>query len=181
MNRHDTHRTSGFSIVELLITVVIIAAITAIVIPNLLDTLEKARQKRTLADMRNTGTAILAWMTDQMGAASAGRQVKVPDFSALSSDEITALLVPTYIDRVPEVDGWGHPYEYFMGRQAAQSVPGSTILIRSIGRDGRIQGDDYDWGTFDAADYDQDILWIDGLFARLPEYGGSRNQTRVLD
>ncbi len=179
MKRHHAHRNSGFTVAELLITIAIIALITALVMPNLLDSLEKARQKRTIVDMRNTGTAMLAWLTDQMGAASAGRQVKFPDDGVLSYDDITALLVPTYIESVPQVDGWGHPYEYYLGREAAHSVPGSTILIRSIGRDGRVQGEDYDWGTFDSTDYDQDILWIDGLFARLPDDGQTSKHRRA--
>ena len=54
------NRQRGFTLIELLIVVAIIGIIAAILIPNLLDALQKAKQKRTVSDIRNTGTA---WMS----------------------------------------------------------------------------------------------------------------------
>ena len=58
------NRQRGFTLIELLIVVAIIGIIAAILIPNLIDALQKAKQKRTMADMRNVGTAWLSWVTD---------------------------------------------------------------------------------------------------------------------
>ncbi|MBP8846490.1 MAG: prepilin-type N-terminal cleavage/methylation domain-containing protein, partial [Thermoanaerobaculia bacterium] len=51
------NRQRGFTLIELLIVVAIIGIIAAILIPNLIDALQKSKQKRTMADMRNLGTA----------------------------------------------------------------------------------------------------------------------------
>ncbi len=51
----------------------IIGIIAAILIPNLLDALQKAKQKATVGDIRNIGTAWMSWVTDQMSAAAAGQ------------------------------------------------------------------------------------------------------------
>ena len=47
------NRQKGFTLIELLIVVAIIGIIAALLIPNFLDALQKAKQKRTVADMRN--------------------------------------------------------------------------------------------------------------------------------
>ena len=45
-------RNSGFTLIELLVVVAIIAIISAIAIMNYLSSIERARQKRTMADIR---------------------------------------------------------------------------------------------------------------------------------
>ncbi|HEY2737027.1 MAG TPA: prepilin-type N-terminal cleavage/methylation domain-containing protein, partial [Thermoanaerobaculia bacterium] len=50
----------GFTLIELLIVIAIIGLIAAMLIPNLLDAMQKAKQKRTIADIRITGTAMFS-------------------------------------------------------------------------------------------------------------------------
>ena len=47
----------GFSLIELLVVVIIIVIIAAIAIPNLLNAIQRGKQKRTMGDMRTVGTA----------------------------------------------------------------------------------------------------------------------------
>src|SRR5450759_1932818 len=54
----------GFTLIELLIVVAIIGIIVAIAIPNLLHAIKRAKQKRTMADIRSIGTATEAYAID---------------------------------------------------------------------------------------------------------------------
>src|SRR3954449_2786475 len=88
----------GFTLIELLIVVAIIGLIAAMLIPNMLDAFQKAKQKRTLADMRIVGTAMLSWLTDQVGAAAAGASstssVTISDYGTVHSTiELSTVLV----------------------------------------------------------------------------------------
>jgi type IV pilus assembly protein PilA len=167
------NRQKGFTLIELLIVVAIIGIIAALLIPNFLDALQKAKQKRTVADMRNSGTAMFSWLTDQVGAAAAGATATEVSLSsanygtALTAGGITALLVPQYLQSVPEKDGWKNTYSYYMH---TSNVLAQTVLaVRSNGRDGSSITDDYTVAGFDPTDYDQDIVWADGFFVRWPQ------------
>lgn len=167
------NRQKGFTLIELLIVVAIIGIIAALLIPNFLDALQKAKQKRTVADMRNAGTAMFSWLTDQVGAAAAGATATEIDLSlygsgtGVTSGAITALLVPQYLQSVPDKDGWKNTYSYYMntGNVLAQNV----LAVRSYGRDGTGTGTTYSVTGFEPTDYDQDIVWADGFFVRWPQ------------
>ncbi|MFZ5788886.1 MAG: type II secretion system protein, partial [Acidobacteriota bacterium] len=57
-------RQKGFTLIELLIVVAIIGIIAAIAIPNLLNAINRGRQKRTMADIRSIATAIESYQVD---------------------------------------------------------------------------------------------------------------------
>src|SRR5437588_9881670 len=82
-------RQKGFTLIELLIVVAIIGIIAALLIPNFLDALQKAKQKRTVADVRNCGTAMFSWLTDQVGAAAAGASATQVDLGTYTTSSAT--------------------------------------------------------------------------------------------
>jgi TonB family protein len=134
-----------------------------------------AAQKRTIADIRNTGTAMFSWLTDQVGAGAAGQSqmekekppVDLRQYDLISREELVKILVPTYIRTIPETDGWGHPYEYYL---AVENPLGQQVMaIRSPGRDGKFSALDYTVGAFEPGDVDEDIVWVDGFFVRWPQ------------
>src|SRR6185295_6742843 len=75
--------------------------VAAIAIPNLLNAIDRGKQKRTLADIRTIGTAIEAYAVDTNVYPLSG------DLPALA-----AVLEPVYIRTLPRKDGWGNPLIY---------------------------------------------------------------------
>ncbi|HSM50686.1 MAG TPA: prepilin-type N-terminal cleavage/methylation domain-containing protein [Thermoanaerobaculia bacterium] len=173
------NRQRGFTLIELLIVVAIIGIIAAILIPNLIDALQKAKQKRTMGDMRNVGTAWTSWLTDQLSAGAAGstsNQFTWAFGEDVTYDSMILTLRPTttffYMQEIPQFDGWRNEYEF----QANSNLLANRVLgIRSLTRDGVEDGGTYTVGPFVATDYDQDIVWSDGYFVRWPGGVGGNN------
>ena len=166
------NRQRGFTLIELLIVVAIIGIIAALLIPNFLDALQKAKQKRTVADTRNVGTAMFSWLTDQAQAAAAGAASTTINFptaygTKLGAAGIRDVLVSQYIQEVPVVDGWKTAYEYYL--KTATPLAKNVMAIRSYGRDQAAESGPFTVTGFDPTDYDKDIIWCDGFFVRWPQ------------
>jgi prepilin-type N-terminal cleavage/methylation domain-containing protein len=163
-------RQKGFTLIELLIVVAIIGIIAALLIPNFLEALQKAKQKRTMADERNWGNAAFAWITDELGAAAAGQDTwQYSDWATLaatSADDVAAELVPAYMSEMPRLDGWKQAYVYAL--KTGNPLASNVAYIQSIGRDGTALTTGTR-GPFDPTDYDNDIVWADGFFLQWPE------------
>lgn len=166
-------RQKGFTLIELLIVIAIIGIIAAMLIPNLLDAMQKAKQKRTLADIRIVGTAMFSWLTDQVGAAAAGAasttsSVDMTDYgTAKGPADLRTILVPNYLQEVPVMDGWKSPYEYFL--KTEEILAQNMMAIRSEGRYSVVDSETYTVASFEPTDYDRDVVWADGFFVRWPE------------
>ena len=180
MNRIRNRKgQSGFTLIELLIVVAIIGIIAAILIPNLIDALQKAKQKRTVADIRTIGTAWMSWLTDAAGSSAAGSSATYTWLaSSYTHANLQSLLRPSntffYMQEVPQFDGWGTAYQAGFIGVSANLLSGSNVMsLRSLGRDKSASGTTYTPGPFIATDYDQDIVWADGYFVRYPS--GSAN------
>ena len=89
----------GFTLIELLIVVAIIGMIAAIAIPNLLNAVNRGKQKRTMADMRAIATAIESYAVDNSA---------YPDASSFAT--LATLIEPSYITTLPAADGWGRSF-----------------------------------------------------------------------
>jgi type II secretory pathway pseudopilin PulG len=144
-----------------LVLLAVVGIVAAIAIPNFLTAQGRARQKRTLADLRRVGAAMEAYKADhpQLPRAS-------------STEELAPLLVPRYIDRVPYVDAWATPLAY-----DCWPAGGCThYAIVSAGRDKQLEEGALErynsTGAITTKDFDADIVWMDGKFTQLPE--GSR-------
>src|SRR4029077_4093020 len=87
----------GFTLIELLIVVAIIGIIAAIAIPNLLNALDRGKQKRTLGDIRALAVAIESYAVDHSQFPTA------TDLPGLH-----AILDPIFIKQIPMTDGWSH-------------------------------------------------------------------------
>jgi prepilin-type N-terminal cleavage/methylation domain-containing protein len=171
MNRHLSIRQKGFTLIELLIVIAVIGIIASMLIPNLIDAMQKTKQKRTMGDIHTTGLAMMSWLTDAAAAAAAGASATSVDLSnygsTMSVDDLETVLVPQYVQYVPRLDGWKTPYDYFLrvdNPHAAQ-----VMAIHSYGRDKVSDGTKYTVSSFDPTDYDRDMVWADGYMVRWPQ------------
>jgi type II secretion system protein G len=153
-------KRQGFTLIELLIVIAIIGILAAIAIPNLLNAVQRGKQKRTMVDMRTLATAIEAFHVDNSAfpiAACAGGQFT--DVGTTLDDTSFSLLTPTYLTKVPLRDGWGGFYVYNVDNSF------SHYNIRSLGRNHA--ADTLACGT--TTDFNDDILFSDSTFIQWPE------------
>jgi prepilin-type N-terminal cleavage/methylation domain-containing protein len=162
-------REKGFTLIELLIVVAIIGLLAAMLIPNLLDALQKAKQKKTMAESRLLGGAMMSWLTDAVSASAAGAATKLDMslYTSIGADELASVLVPTYIQDIPAYDGWKRSYDLYLDTVPPYET--NVMAIRSAGRGASIDSDSYTSGAFEPTDYEQDIVWADGFFVRWPQ------------
>lgn len=134
-------RAGGFSLIELLIVVAIIGIIATIAVPQLLDAIDRARQRRTMADMRNIATANGTYRVDK------GVYV-----SALSD------LETAYMQVAPVNDAWGNALDY--------TLSSGSYTLQSFGSDG-VDGPaaPSPWAN---GPYDVDLEMTNGQFTQAP-------------
>jgi type II secretion system protein G len=141
--------TKGFTLIELLIVVAIIGIIAAIAIPNLMNAIDKSKQKRTMADLRTISTAVEAYATD---TASYPRAIS-------NWTTLRGIINPFFIRNPPDADGWS------TGWDAATSSTGTDYSVSSLGKDATA-GSRAGGRT---TDFQCDIVFSDGQFFQWPE------------
>lgn len=157
------NRQAGFSVFELLIIGAIISILAAIAIYSYMNALNRAKQKRTVNDIRVIALAWEARAVDTNTYAVAG--FTFPN-GVVSHPSLVNTLRPTYLRDIPQVDGWGRPLEFGYEGGGRPGAPGS-YGIRSPGRDGLYSGRQYAYGS--TGDPDCDIVWSNGTFVAYPD------------
>lgn len=133
----------GFSLIELLIVVAIIGIIAAIGVPMLMDAIDRAKQRRTMGDMRSLVTANGTYMVDN--------QQYAPALADLQGSE--------YLQIVVLNDAWGNALVY----QTNQT----NYTLTSLGRDGAVgPAPPVPWIN---DPFEPDLIVADGMFTQFPE------------
>jgi general secretion pathway protein G len=121
-------RRRGFTLIELMLVMVIIAILAAIIIPKFAGRSEQARVTRVIADLATLKQGLQAFEIDngRYPTQDEGLQALVtnpgnlPDWHA-------------YLDKLP-MDPWGHPYQYHCPGQNGQDF--DVYSLGPSGQDG---------------------------------------------
>ena len=155
-------RYNGFTLIELIVTVAIIGILVAIAVVNYRNAIDRARQRRSMADMRGIASAIETYAADfDRYPPAAG--LTLPEGLDLPADTLLAArpyLQPTYVLHLPVVDGWNSWFLY------STTATFSDYALRTAGVGGEPQAAPPGGPTTDFRD---DIILVNGQFVQWPD------------
>ncbi len=143
-------RQAGFTLIELLIVIAIIGLIAAIAIPNLMSALNKAKQTKTMADIKAIGSALETYAVDNN---------TYPKGLGDANAQVLGQYLSRYLKTIPPGDGWNNPWH------VDTNSTGTVYTITSYGADG-VAGSNPGGPT---ADFKSDIIYTNSSFYQWPQ------------
>jgi general secretion pathway protein G len=150
MNTTRLSTARGFTLIELLIVATIIGVIVAIAVPNLLNSIQRARQARTMADVNAIGKGLSMYQQDEILFPIAAKDTHA---------EAIRQHIVHYISSFNPTDGWKKPFLY-------TSTDGRHYTLISYGMDSAAS-EPYSPGP--TMFFDDDLVMVDGMFLQYPD------------
>jgi type II secretion system protein G len=152
----------GFTLIEMLVVSAIIGILVAIAASNMRSVMNRARQKRTMSDMRTLALGVDSYATDQNRFPAAAGYA-LPSGLSLPTATIGVIvpaLSPTYLRTVPLLDGWSSWFTY------SSDGSNANYAVRSNGADGV---PDTSPAFGETHTFAADIILVNGSFVQFPE------------
>ena len=167
----------GFTLIELLIVVAIIGILAALLIPNAITAIQKAKQKTTMKDISTISTAVADYVTDN-GTTPVQNGVYTAAAAFYTG------LSPFYVKVLPINDQWGEDYRVYcgadvVGNYGIAAAGGDDFVVASYGRDKIIEAfafvqTDPGAGMYvvnQMAHFNRDLVMWNGSWIRAPRKG----------
>lgn len=136
MSYRNIRRGAGFTLIEIMVVVVIIALLSAFIIPRVIDQVDRARVTKVRGDIQALETALTMFKLDTARYPSTetglAALVKKPDDSYHNWKD------GGYLSKVSK-DPWGNEYRYVY-----PGVKGREFDLYSLGPDGKEGTDESD-------------------------------------
>ncbi|ACE84631.1 type II secretion system major pseudopilin GspG [Cellvibrio japonicus] len=130
--KHRVQR--GFTLIEIMVVVIIIGLLAGIVVPNVMESLDKANVQKARADFKALQTALKLYRIDNFNYPTTEQGLE----SLVTKPTIAPLprnyKANGYLETLPK-DPWGNDYQYMSPGQ------GHEYDIYSLGADGVNGGD----------------------------------------
>lgn len=141
------------------LALIFLGIIAAIAIPNLLNAIQRAKQKRTMVDIRSIAIACEAYATDHHA---------YPDVDSV--DELVPILEPKYIKKLPQMDAWNGILLYEARNNSGSSDGPDEYFIVSTGKDRLLDQGHLDYPEpVSTTSFNNDIVFTNGGFVQYPE------------
>jgi general secretion pathway protein G len=131
---HRRGRATGFTLIEVMVVVAILAILAAVVVPRIMDEPGKARQARAAQDIRAIESALDMYRLDNYQYPTADQGLEALVERPSSGPEPRNYKDGGYLRNLPR-DPWGNQYQY------ANPGQNGEIDIYTLGADGQRGGE----------------------------------------